>query len=164
MENLNNKDYAAEYLALKAANDQLREIGKKWLWDTLDQLSSEISRQFTQNNDQPPLQVGRQDWQFSIENSLMIGERYGARNRHRTLVVEVGWPRLPEHGNVPDGGLARARVGVSQNVMLEPLTVADLTLKRQGDANPAWHTIVNRRLGERITESHLRYYFDLILS
>ena len=30
----------------------------------------------------------------------------------KTLLVEVGWPRLPEHGFVPDRGLARVDLGL----------------------------------------------------
>ena len=36
MNNMSNKDYAADYLALKVANDQLRESGKLWVWDQLN--------------------------------------------------------------------------------------------------------------------------------
>jgi hypothetical protein len=164
MENFSNKDLAAEYLALKAANDQQRERGKQWLWNTLDMLCSEISRELSGKAHQPPLQVGRQEWQYTIENATMIGERFGARNDTRTLVVEVGWPRLPEHGFVPDGGLARARVGISQNVMIEPQIVAEFTLKRQAQGEPSWHVISNKKPGERVTESSLRSYLYLIMT
>jgi len=44
MNNPENKDLA-EYLSLKAANDELRERGKKWLWNALDVISSEVSRE-----------------------------------------------------------------------------------------------------------------------
>ena len=162
MNNPVNKDFSDEYLSLKAANDELRERGKQWLWNALDTLCSEISRELSAQNN-PPLQVGRQEWRFKVEDSTMVGERFGARFREKTLIVEAGWPREPEHGFVPDLGLARGRIGFSQNVMLEARTVAELVLNRQSERDPAWHLIANKKLGARITESHLREYFKLIL-
>jgi hypothetical protein len=158
-----NRDFAAEYLALKEANDQLRESGRQWLWNALETVCAEISRELGTKNDQP-LQVGRQEWQFKVENSTMVGERFGARYREKTLVVEVGWPREPQHGFVPDRGLARARIGLSQNVMLEARTVAELIFKQLGDGTLAWHFIANKKLSERVTESRLREFLNLILA
>ena len=163
MNNPDNKVLAAEYLALKAANDQLRERGKQWLWNALDMICSEISRELSADANQP-LQVGRHEWQFKIEDATMVGERFGARFREKTLIVEAGWPREPQHGFVPGGGLARARIGLSQNVMLEPRTVAELILKRQEGGEPVWRFITNKRLGEIITEPVLRPYIKLLLS
>ena len=152
----------AEYLSLKAANDELRERGKKWLWNALDVISSEISRELSAKNN-PPLQVGRQEWQFKVEDSTMVGERFGARFREKTLIVEAGWPREPQHRFVPDRGLARARIGFSQNIMLEPRIIAEIILKRQDDGDLVWRFIANKRLGSIVTESQLREYFNLVL-
>src|SRR5215470_1720824 len=163
MDNPGNKDIAAEYLALKAANDELRERGKKWLWNALDAICSEISRELSARNN-PPLQVGRQEWQFKVETSTMVGERFGARFREKTLIVEAGWPREPHHRFVPDRGLARARIGFSQNIMLEPKIIAEFILKRQDDGDPAWRFIADKKLGARVTESQLREYFNLVLA
>jgi len=163
MDNPGNRDIAAEYLALKAANDELRERGKKWLWNALDVICSEISRELSARNN-PPLQVGRQEWQFKVEASTMVGERFGARFREKTLIVEAGWPREPQHRFVPGRGLARARIGFSQNVMLEAKIVAELILKRQDNGDLVWNFIADRKLGAGVTESHLREYFDLILA
>ncbi|MGH9831487.1 MAG: hypothetical protein ACRD9Y_00645 [Blastocatellia bacterium] len=163
MDNPNSKGSIAEYLALKEANDQLRESGRQWLWNAIDAVCAEISLELSAKNDQP-LQMGRQEWQFKVENSTMVGERFGARFREKTLVVEAGWPREPQHGFVPDRGLARARIGLSQNVMLEARTVAELIFKRRGDGDPTWHFIANKKLGERVTESRLREYLNLVLA
>jgi hypothetical protein len=163
MNNPNDKDLAAEYLALKAANDELRERGKQWLWNALDVLCSEISRELNVLNN-PPLEVGRQEWQFKVEDSTMVGERFGARFREKTLIVEAGWPREPQHRFVPDRGLARARIGFSQNIMLEARTVAEIILKHQSGDDLAWYLIANKKLGAKVTESHLREYFNLILA
>ncbi|MEO6725472.1 MAG: hypothetical protein ABIU20_10170 [Blastocatellia bacterium] len=166
---MQEKDYAAEYLALKAANDQLRERGKQWLFDSLNQICMEINQKWlTQGN---PLQGSasilsgvQAGWQFKVENAVMVGERFGARFRHRTLTVEAGWPRLPEHGFIPDGGLARGRVGLSQNIMIEPQLVAELILKKAGSGEPAWFVVKNKALGEQVTEVRLKEHLNCILA
>lgn len=171
---MSEKDYAADYLALKAANDQLRERGKQWLWDSLNRLCDEINQQLlAQDASQkgsaslagaPSILSGVQpDWQFKVENAVMAGERYGARFRYRTLTVEVGWPRLPEHGYITDGGLARGRIGLSQNTMIEPQPIAELILKKVG-GEPAWFVFKNKQLGEQITESRLREHLNQIMA
>jgi hypothetical protein len=162
MNNPDDKDITAEYLALKAANDELRERGKQWLWNALDVICSEISRELSDRND-PPLQVGRQEWQFKVEDSTMVGERFGARFREKTLVVEAGWPREPQHRFVPGRGLALARIGFSQNIMLEAKIVAEMILKRRNNGDPGWNFIADKKPGAGVTESGLREYFDLIL-
>lgn len=166
------KDYAADYLALKAANDQLRERGKQWLWDSLHRLCDEINQRLLAQNTSPPELAGapsilngvQPDWQFKVENAVMVGERYGARFRHRTLTVEVGWPRLPEHGYITDGGLARGRVGLSQNTMIEPQPLAELILKKAASGEPAWFVLKNKQLGEQMTDAGLRDYLNQIMA
>lgn len=151
-----------EYLILKAANDKLREEGKERLWASLELICSQLSGSLKPGA--VPILVGLQEeWKFVVENSTMVGERFGARHGTNTLIVEVGWPRLPEHGFVPDGGLARGRIRLSRNVMLEPQTLTEMIYKRQPGSEPAWHTISNKRLGERITEPLLRSYVEQLL-
>jgi hypothetical protein len=162
MENFIDKDYTADYQALKAENDRLREESKMWLMKSLDLLCDEINSKLLDRT-AGTLQVGRQDWRFNVGDAIMIGERFGARYRNRTLVVEAGWPRLAEHGFVPDGGLARARVGLSPNIMLEARTIAELILKRQGKDAPSWYVIANKKIGDRVTELKLRTFLSLLL-
>ena len=84
------------------------------------------------------------------------------RYRGQTLIIEVGWPQLPEHGFIPDGGLARGQVRFSPNVMLEPQTKAELVLKRKG-TDAAWHELKFKQLGPPVNEAYLRQYLDLVL-
>lgn len=168
---MSEKDYAADYLALKAANDQLRERGKQWLWDSLNRLCDEFNQRLsaqgasqTELAGVPSILSGLQpDWQFKVENAVMVGERYGARFRYRTLTVEAGWPRLPEHGYITDGGLARGRIGLSQNTMIEPQPIAELILKKVG-GEPVWFVFKNKQLGERITEAQLQENLNQIMA
>jgi len=164
MNNLNNEDYAAEYLRLKAANDQLRERGKQWLWNALELICSEINRELTASPSETPIQLGRQEWQFMVEGMTMVGERFGARYRYRTLTIEAGWPRLPEHGYVKDNGLARGRIALSQNIMIDAQTIEELILKRQGNSDSAWFSLRKNTIGEQLTEHRLRKYIkDLVV-
>lgn len=171
MEEFADKEYAGDLLALKAANDALRERGKAWLFDTLERLAAEmnagagatpVAQAGTEAGaaNPPEIQIGVQEWRFEVEKQQMLGERLGVRRRGSTLVVEVGWPRLPEHGYVPGQGLARGRVSFSPNVMIDPLPVDELILKRQRDGNPVWHIITNQKLGEVVTEAKLREYLQ----
>ncbi len=166
IEDANNQDYVAEYLKLKARNDQFRERGKQWLGETLEKLCAEINLQFATNLDGQLLQCGRQPWQFELQTgagkATMAGERFGVRYRGQTLVLEVGWPQLPEHGFIPDGGLARGQIRFSPNVMLEPQTKAELVLKRNG-ADAAWHELKYEQLSQPVNEAYLRKYLDLVL-
>lgn len=166
IEDANNQDYVAEYLKLKALNDQLRERGKQWLWELLEKQCDEINQQLAAKPEEPRLQSGRQPWQFELQTSAgkatMVGERFGVRYRGQTLIIETGWPQLPEHGFIPDGGLARSQVRFSPNVMLEPQTKAELVLKRN-DVDAAWHELKYNQLGQSVNEAYLRQYLDLVL-
>jgi hypothetical protein len=158
---MNDSSTVAEYLALKAANDKLRESGKQWLWNALDRISGELSRELGIL----PLQVGRQDWEFTLATTRLVGERYGARYRSKTMIVEVGWPRLPDHGFISGGGLALGRVSLSQNTMLHAESQAELLLHRRGSSEEiAWHLLQNNQAGERIKDAHLRHFFRLLLN
>lgn len=166
MENANNPSYAAEYLQLKQANDQLRQQGKLWLWTELEKLCAELNHDLASKPDGLLLQTGVQPWQFEISTDpgkvTLVGERFGVRFRGQTLVVEMGWPQLPEHGFIPNGGLARARIRFSPNVMLEPLNKADLILKRQG-ADVAWYLLNHKQLGPLLDAAYLRAQLALVL-
>lgn len=161
---MQEKDYAAEYLALKAANDQLRERGKLWLLDALAQLCADANRRLMLQPGQAGIQTGSQEWSFKVENATMAGERFGVRYKFRTLTVEVGWPRLPEHGFLTDGAMARARVSLSQNTMLEPQLVAEMVLKKTASGESVWFIIKNRVVGDQITVTRLNDYLCLILT
>lgn len=157
---------AAEYLRLKAANDELRERGKLWLWLILEKLCAEVNQQLTAQPDGQWLQTGVQPWQFEIQTEVgtatMTGERFGIRYRGQTLITEVGWPQRPEHGFIPSGGLARGRVRFSPNVMLEPQTKTELILKRN-NGDSIWHVLNNKQAGAPVTEQVLRPFLELVL-
>ena len=144
------------YLALRAANDQLREEGCAWIWNALERLVAHPS---------PRLQLARQPWQFDVERSVMLGERYGVRHLlGQTLVVEVGWPRRPQDGHVPGQGLARGRIGLSQNLMLAPRPLCELLLRATGEPTakvPRWFELLaGSHPPVPFTEERLVEYLD----
>jgi hypothetical protein len=161
---------------LKAANEALREEGKEWLLTTLETICNEINQASSTPPPasppetpapavEPTLQVGNQDWRFEVGDNVMIGERLGIRHKNQTILIEVGWPRLPEHGVVPDLGLARARVSFSQNIMVDAKLLAEFSLRRNKEnGEVSWHEIADHRLGEKITADKLRAYVQRVLS
>jgi hypothetical protein len=142
----------------------LRERGRQWIWETINRIGAEINHALVTSGNAEPLLIGRQDWQFTVETSVMVGERVGLRYRSRTLVIETGWPRLAEHGFAPDGGLARGRIGYSRNTMLDAQTIAEMVYKRVRDNLPAWYLLKNKNPGDQVTELSLRSYVELIMS
>ena len=155
-------DYAATYTALRQANDRLRERGKQWLWDALTTVCAEIngSSSATSAN---LLQIARQDWSFNLGKSVMVGERFGIRFRGKTMLVECGWPREPEHGFVPDQGLARARVSFSLSTFLTEKVSEELILKPRGKEGAAWFVIRSGKVESEITHSHIREWVNVLL-
>jgi hypothetical protein len=150
---------------LKAANEALREQGKEWLLTTLETLCDKINQASALPSAEPVLQVGGQDWQFEVGDNVMVGERLGIRHKGQTLLVEIGWPRLPEHGIVPDLGLARARVSFSQNIMIDAQLLAEFSLRRNKEsAEVNWHMLSDHKIGETITAATLREYVQRVLS
>lgn len=157
-------DFIADYLALREANERLREAGREWIWSVLSGFAEAVNLTTGEAGTgfATAVELGRQQWQFPVEQSTMVGERFGIRHNSRTLLFEIGWPQLPEHGFIPDNGLARGRVTFSQNVMLDPRPIAEIILRRT-QATPTWHFILNKKLGDRVTELRLRELFRLII-
>jgi hypothetical protein len=156
-------EHLPDYLALREANDRLRQAGIEAIWNTLTLITTRVNDAGPVEAGEHPLQLGRQPGEFMVEQATMVGERLGLRYNFRTLIFELGWPRLPEHGYITGNGLARGRVGFSQNAMLDPRPLASLILKRdpQG-APPRWHLIEADRAGAPLHEQHFREYLALL--
>ncbi|HZS03876.1 MAG TPA: hypothetical protein VFD58_03495 [Blastocatellia bacterium] len=159
-----DSDYLDEYLKLKAANDQLRERGRQWLFDSFGNLCAEANRKSGEQPGQQVIQVGYQERQFKAGSSTMVGEAMGVRYRMNTLLIEVGWPRLPEHGFITMQGLARGRVSLSPNPTIDANLISELILKRRGADDVSWYVIANEKPGEVLTEQLLRGYLNLLLA
>jgi len=151
-------DASAEYTALRAANDRLRAAGLESFWEELQAVCAEA------NATSPVLLVtARQEWSFSIGKSTMVGERFGVRLRGKTMLVEIGWPREPEHGFVPGNGLARARVSFSLSPILVEKVTDELILKSTGNGDAAWFTFVDGKTESQLTRERLSSYITKLL-
>lgn len=146
-------DFSVDYLSLRASNDLMREKGKEWIFESLNLLCNETG---------PETQIARQPWQFEVGRSVMVGERFGIRNRGRTLVVEIGWPREPAHGFVPDQGLARGKISLSASPMLSPRLSEEIILKGTG-SDGRWYSIERGKLGLEVTVETLRRHLGTML-
>ncbi len=157
-------DYAADYLKLKEANDQLRDRAKQWLFETLGRLIAEANRHFSAQPGQMMIQTGTQPREFRAGTATMVGEAMAARYRMNTLLVEIGWPRLPQHGFISGQGLARGRVSLSPNPTLDALLLDDLLLKSAGAGQSEWYVTRDGKAGDVITEVKLREYLQRLLA
>lgn len=151
---MTGSDFSADYLSLRAANDMLRERAKTWVFETLNSLCLEFG---------PEVQLARQEWKFEVGRSVMVGERFGVRSRGKTLLVEIGWPREPAHGFVPDQGLARGRASLSASPMLSARLLEELILKAAGSGEPHWYAVRDGRPGLEVTTTSLRGYIKTML-
>lgn len=151
--NMTAGDFSSDYLSLRVANDLVRERGKEWVFESLTTLCIEAG---------PETQIARQPWQFDVGRSVMVGERFGIRNRGRTLVIEIGWPREPAHGFVPDQGLARGKISLSASPMLSPRLREELILKGVGK-DGRWYSIDKGKLGSEVTIEVLRQHLRTML-
>jgi len=142
-----------EYIALRAANDRLRQRGLQWFLDAAQELTA-------QENSISPLmlQTARQEWQFNVGKSVMVGERFGVRFKGKTLLIELGWPREPEHGFVPGNGLARGQVSFSLSPILVEKVTDELILKPGPNGEPVWFTFVNGKPEYVVTRERIRAY------
>ncbi|HWQ34568.1 MAG TPA: hypothetical protein VNQ79_17085 [Blastocatellia bacterium] len=156
-------DYLADYLKLKAANDQLRERAKQWLFETFGRLIAETNRSFSDQPGVAMIQTGFQPREFKADRATMVGEAMAARYRMNTLLVEVGWPRLPEHGFLTGPGLARGRISLSPNPTIDANLIDELILKQRG-TEADWHIISNKQIGAMVTEEYLRACLNRVLA
>lgn len=95
----------ADYLALKATNDQIRQKSVAWLFDTVIGLAAEANRtnsSITIEREQPH--------NFAFRGSNMVGGLVRVRSGVRSVTVEAGWTRTPADGIMRGGALAHARI------------------------------------------------------
>ncbi len=139
----------ADYLRLKAANDEIRTIGVGWLLDTFVEIAGHAVRKHA------AITIERHEpHNFAYGNSNMVGSLIHVRHGVRCLTIEAGWTRTPRDGIMRNGALAFARITHFGLPKLD----ADLRMVR-GETLPEW-------LDETDTavDSHeLRRHFDVLL-
>ncbi len=103
----------AEYLALRATNDLIRQTSVEWLLNSLIEIAAEANRRGatitieTENKHR-----------FEFRNASLSGSLCCLRQGVRCLTVEAGWTRTPADGFMRGGALAVARIthfGISKH-------------------------------------------------
>lgn len=95
----------ADYLALKASNDQVRTAGVKWLFDSAIEAAAEASRTV-----QGVAMEREEPHNFLAGNANMVGSRLVLRYGVRLLTIEAGWTRTPKDGIMRRSSLAYAKI------------------------------------------------------
>ena len=95
----------ADFLAVKSANDKIREQGVGQLMSAFEAIAGHLNRQ------QRAIAVEREDrHRFAFENSSVSGRSISFRQGVRCLTVEAGWTRTPRDGFMTGNALAVARI------------------------------------------------------
>jgi hypothetical protein len=150
---LGGRSDVADYLALRANNDQLRSAGCKWLFDSFLELSDEASRQGIR------LEIEQENpHRFDVGAATMVGSLLRFRFGIRSLTIEAGWTRTPADGFMRGNSLARARIthfGIRK-------ANAELALLRpQTDAPPEWFAIGDTGGRSIVAADDLRRHFGI---
>lgn len=91
----------AEYLALKAANDAVRQTGVQWLFGSMLEIAAADSLIKIENETAH---------RFKFAKAEMVGYLLRFRQGVRCLTLEAGWTRTPNDGFMRNGALAAARL------------------------------------------------------
>ena len=147
------RDALADYLALKATNDQLRERAVRWLSDSFIELASEANRQ------NPAITIERDEpHSFRFEGANLVGTQLRLRQGVRGLTLETGWTRTPADGFMRGGALAAARI---KHFGFREFN-ADLALRRT-DELPRWFTLSTDGSATSFEADDLRRHFETLL-
>jgi hypothetical protein len=143
----------ADFIALKATNDEIRQRAVDWLIASFTELAAHANRHNI------PVEVERKDrHNFAAYGANMVGVKTSFRHGIRCLSVEAGWTRMPGDGFMRGGALAVAHIrhfGLKQHGK-------DLALLKSGD-RPAWFEIDSDNTARPVElESFIRHMSLLI--
>ena len=143
----------AEYLHLKATNDQIRERSVRWLFDSIIEIAASANRR------NPTMEIEREDpHNFTSCGANMVGSLLRVRQGVRCLTLEAGWTRSPGDGFMRGGALAVARIshfGITK-------ANADLRLMSAGEL-PEWLVVRDEISVETLDSVALQQHFDIFL-
>lgn len=143
-----------DYLAVRAANDQLRERGVRSLVDAFTALAGEANRAGA------GVQLTREEaHRFHVGNSVMVGTRVVFSRGVRSLTIEAGWPRSPRDGIVRGQGLAAARV----THFGDRAAGEELLLALDEGGEPLWLSLEDGRARAEFQDGPLRRHFAKLL-
>jgi len=142
---------ALDYLMLRASNDQIRNAGVAWLFDTATGIATgEMS-----NRKHLRAEI-LEPHSFRHGNSNLVGRKLNIFNGVRCLSFEVGWTRTPSDGIMRGGALATARIshfGMPRETALLRLVLAEPT--------PIW---INVETSSNITTRDIEHHFSVLMN
>lgn len=142
----------ADYLTLKASNDQIRAAGCRWLFDSFLELSETVNKQGIRLDIENENPHG-----FAAGSARMVGSLLCFRCGVRALTVEAGWTRTPDDGFMRGGALARARIthfGMTKSN-------AELMLIQPRDIAPKWVSIEADGTQKPFADKDLNRHFQI---
>ena len=140
----------ADYLTLRAVNDELRQTSLQWLLDSLTEIAAFFNRTVnieTENRHR-----------FNLENSTLHGAQISFRQGVRCLTLEAGWTRTPADGFMRGGALALGRLthfGISKHNV-------ELFLVLEKDS-PRWFAADKEGKRTAFDSRHLNEHFQIFL-
>jgi len=143
----------AEYLALKATNDMIRQTSANWLLESLLEIVNESNQggaRITIETENP--------YRFAFRNSHLVGSLLSFRQGVRCLTVETGWTRTPADGFMRGGALAAARIshfGISKHN-------AELVLILEKNV-PSWFSVEKTGKRELFDAKNLQRHFQVFV-
>lgn len=146
----------ADYVVLRAANDEARHTGIEWLMAVFTGLAGEANR--TGAN----IQYERDDaHRFRVNTGEMVGTRLTLRSGGvRALTIEAGWPRTPQDGIVRGGGIANGRISHFGNQAAGD----DLVLIRQNKDNTSqWFVLETTGARTNFSDDYARSHIKKLL-
>jgi hypothetical protein len=140
-----NRRIVADFIALKATNDEIRGRAIEWLIASFTELAAHANRKNI------PIEIERKEpHSFAAYGANMVGVKTSYRHGIRCLTVEAGWTRLPSDGFMRGGALAVAQIrhfGLRQHSL-------DLALLKTGDKHD-WFEIDNENTARPIQIENL---------
>jgi hypothetical protein len=143
----------ADFIALKATNDEIRRRAVEWLVAAFTELAGQANRRNFS------IEIESLDTHnFPAFGARMAGVKTSFRYGLRCLTVEAGWTRTPADGFMRGGALAVAHIrhfGLKQHS-------ADLALLKT-DRLPEWHEIDRDNVARPIRFEDITRHFELLI-
>ncbi len=150
---LAGKTDVADYLTLKADNDQIRAESSRWLFETLSEISEELRKKGVNIEIE-----NKNSHRFEVGTAKMVGLYLKFKFGVRELELEAGWTRTPNDGFMRRNALAYAKIshfGMSKKN-------AELILLKYENL-PSWFVIENENELKLLETEHLREHFKIFL-
>ena len=143
----------AEYLALRATNDFIRQTSAQWLFDSMLEIAAQ------HNRDRATVLIETENpHNFAFNRANMVGSLLSLRQGVRCLSLEAGWTRTPTDGFMRGNALAAARIthfGIAK-------ANEELVLLREEDL-PQWFSIAKTGQKSVFDSRNLQKHFQIFI-